>query len=375
MNVSVSKKTGILMIIIGICLIIAGAWWWLSGRYHQSTDNAYIQADKITVSSKLAGFLESGWIDDNQWVKAGTELARIDESDYRNNVRKARASVDAGRAEVNTIDAQVILQQSLIRQAEAAIDADELKLKQTADDVSRYQRLSSQGYSSERELESAQVAYAAAKAELIQAKAALSSQKETLGVLESQRQQAVANVLAEKASLAKADDDLRHVVIQAPETGIVAQRLAKNGEFVGAGTPLFSLVDMSEVWVVANFKETQIHGMKVGQPVSMEVDGYPGQTIRGYIDSFSPGSGAEFSILPPQNASGNFTKIVQRIPVKILIPDDQPLNGKLRPGMSVEVSIDTRDDVLQKLPQAGYNNSGLKNSGSGNTELTSAVLR
>ncbi len=352
-----SIKTIIASLLILLVIGCGGYWWFSKGQYIQSTDNAYIHADKTTISSKLPGFLDAGWIRDNQQVIEGAELARIDPDDYTANLKLAQSQTAAAQAEMMRVRAQLVLQDSLIQEARAVIAADQASLKQSMDDVSRYQHLSGAGYSARRKLESAIVAKEAAQAKLTQAQAELDSQQKQKQVLQALLQQAVATINAKEASLEKAQADMDKVVIRAPDNGIIAQRLAQNGEYVGAGTPLFTLMDMSNIWVVANFKETQISNIKPGQPVSVDVDSFSGQPLTGYVQSLSPGSGAEFSVLPPQNATGNFTKIVQRIPVKIIIPGHQALAGKLRPGMSVTVSINTQDESVDLSMLTTTNNN------------------
>lgn len=349
------------IIIASLLILLAmggGGYWWLSeGQYIESTDNAYIHADKTMISSKLPGFIDAGWIKDNQHVIKGDELARIDPDEYTANLKLARSQTAAAQAEMMRVRAQLVLQDSVIQEARAVIAANQVSLKQRMDDVSRYQRLSGAGYSAKRDLESARVAKAAARAKLSQAQAELDRQHKQKRVLQARLQQAIATSNAKEASLEKAQADRDKVVIRAPGDGVIAQRLVQNGEFVGAGTPLFTLMNMNNVWVVANFKETQISHIKPGQPVAIVVDSFSGQPLTGYVQSLSPGSGAEFSVLPPQNATGNFTKIVQRIPVKIIIPDHQALAGKLRPGMSVTVTINTQDKPMDlSLLTTGDNN-------------------
>lgn len=363
-----------LFILVSVVGVLTGGYWWLSyGQYQESTDNAYIRADKTLVSSKLPGFLETGWINDNQRVSEGTVLARIEVDDYRNNREKAQASLDSAKASLNSIVAQTALQHSLIRQAGAAIEADQSALQQAEDDVHRFIRLSRSGYSSQRDLESARVSEDSARARLDQALANLDSQSKQLGVLAAQKQQAEASLASARAALGKADSDLEKVMIRAPEDSIVAQRMVQSGEFVNAGTALFSLMELDTVWIVANFKETQISRIKVGQPVAIEIDSFPGSELTGYIDSFAPGSGAEFSILPPQNATGNFTKIVQRIPVKIVIPQGNELSGRLRPGMSVEVHVNTLDQAVD-LSQLQTRNNNSSADPAERAEVEQAVV-
>ncbi len=374
MPLKLSKKYLTFIVLLLVAIGTSGYWWTTAGRFIESTDNAYIKADKTIISSKLPGFLEAGWIKDNQPVSADTVLARIEADDYRSNLRLAQSKVEAAMADMASVRAQLQLQDSLITEAESAISADQAALAQAKDDVARYTRLTGSGYSSERDLESALVAREAAQAKLEQAEAGLASQRKQKSVLEAKLQQAIANMAATEASLDKASADMKKVVIRAPDNGIIAQRLAKNGEYVGAGTPLFSLVELNTVWVVANFKETQIEHMQLGQPVTIEVDSFPGQDLTGYIESIAPGSGAEFSILPPQNATGNFTKIVQRIPVKIVIPQGQSLAGQLRPGMSLDISVDTRQSAIDlgSITTALNNTSA---TGSAEAKLAANELR
>lgn len=344
-----SKKSIRVMVVVVFILMAAGTlgYWWISvGQYQETTDNAYITADKIIVSTKLSGFVDSRWIKDNQAVLATTLLARIDNKDYQANLLAAQAGVEAAQADIESVKAQLVLQDSLIHEAAAAISANKIALVQAEHDVKRYTHLLDSGFSAEQKLESAVVAQEAARATLSESQAALESKKKQKQVFHANLDQVEASLIKNQAALDKAKDNMAHIMIRAPEDGVIAQRLVKSGEYVEAGAALFSLMDMDTVWVVANFKETQIKNIKSGQPVDIKVDSFSSQIIKGYVDSLSPGSGSEFSILPPENATGNFTKIVQRIPVKIVIPKGQRLAGLLRPGMSTEVTVYTNKGAI-----------------------------
>ena len=315
--------------------------YWTVGRFMVSTDDAYVQADYTTVAPKVSGYIADVLVQDNERVKAGQVLAHIDDRDFRAAEAQAKAGVDAAEAAIGNIDAETVLQQSVIAEARAAIGASQASLKFDRTDVVRYSQLAKDGFASAQRAQQSETARSQSAAELQRDQAALTASQKKIAVLETQRVQAVAERDRAQAVLRQADLNLSYTTIIAPVDGTVGARSLRVGEFVNAGTQLMAVVPLNAAYIVANFKETQLTRMRDGQPVTVEIDSFPGVKITGHVDSLSPASGLEFSLLPPDNATGNFTKIVQRIPVKIVF-DDARLANLLRAGMSVEPIVNTK---------------------------------
>ncbi len=315
--------------------------YWTSGRFMVATDDAYVQADYTTVAPKVSGYIGDVLVRDNQPVKAGQVLAQIDDRDFRAAQAQAKAGVDAAEAAIRNIDAELALQQSVIEEAKAQIAASQASLKFNRTDVVRYSELAKSGYASEQRAQQSETARSQSGADVQRDQAAFMAAQKKVAVLETQRVQAVADRDRAQAVLRQADLNLSYTMIVAPVDGTVGARSLRVGEYVAAGTQLMAVVPLDAAYIVANFKETQLTRVRDGQPVTVKVDSFPGVRITGHVDSLSPASGLEFSLLPPDNATGNFTKIVQRIPVKIVL-DDARLANLLRAGMSVEPTVNTK---------------------------------
>ncbi|TXH85108.1 MAG: HlyD family secretion protein [Rhizobium sp.] len=318
-----------------------GHHYWTVGRFIESTDDAYVKADYTTIAPKVAGYIKDVLVNDNDTVKAGQVLARIDDRDFQAALSQARADLKAADAAIANIDAQIQLQQSLIGQAKATIDASQASLDYAQSDAARQARLISNGAGTQSRAEETQSARKQAAAAVERDQAALVAAQNKVPVLQTQRDQAVAQRDRAAAAVQQAELNLSYTNILAAVDGTVGARSIRVGQYVTSGTQLMAIVPLHSVYVVANFKETQLTYVRPGQPVEIKVDSFPDVAIKGHVDSVSPASGLEFSLLPPDNATGNFTKIVQRIPVKIVI-DDEHLAGLLRSGMSVEPEIDTK---------------------------------
>jgi membrane fusion protein (multidrug efflux system) len=336
-------------VLIGAALLagvaFAGNWgygYWTVGRFIQSTDDAYVKADYTSVAPKVAGYIGKVTVRDNDVVKAGQLLASIDDRDFQNALSQARADVKSAEAAINNLDAQIELQKSVMGQAEATIDASQASLDFAQSDDARSQRLIATGAISRSRAEQSQSLNRQAKAAVERDKAALVAAERRIPVLETQRDQALAQRDRAVAAAHQAELNLSYTRIIAPVDGVVGARGIRVGQYVTAGTQLMAVVPLHSVYVVANYKETQLTHVRPGQSVEIKVDSYPDVKVKGHVDSVSPASGLEFSLLPPDNATGNFTKIVQRIPVRIVI-DGGELDGLLRSGMSVEPEIDTKD--------------------------------
>lgn len=347
------RKAAIL-VVVALVLLLGGAggwYWWKVWRFEQSTDDAYVQSDVTVISPRIEGYIKDVRVEENQRVAAGQILFVIDDRDYAAKAAQAEAAVATEEAAVDTYDRRLDLQRSTIAQAQAEITAAEADQARTERDYQRYKALMSSAYASRQRFETAEADYQKAAAAVAQKEAALVAARGQLTVLRAERDEEKAKRQQTRARLQLARNDLDNTVIRAPVAGIAGNRAGRVGQYVKAGTQLLSLVPLPNVYVTANFKETQLTHMRPGQPAEITVDAYPDQSIEGRVESFAPASGAEFSLLPPDNATGNFTKVVQRVPVRIALPQNGPLASLLRPGLSVTVTVDTRSPPSAKPRQ------------------------
>jgi membrane fusion protein (multidrug efflux system) len=330
--------------------VLSGAVWygwdyWTVGRFQVSTDDAYVKADNTTIAPKVSGYLVAVQVGDNERVKAGQVLARIDDRDFKVALDQAKADVAAAQATVASKHAQLEVQQSVIAAAKATIEVDTATRTFANQENKRYTDLASSGYGSVQNAQAAQSRNAGAEAAIQRDNANLVSALKQVDLIKAELAQAVAAVGRATAIQRQAELNLGYTTITAPIDGVVGNRTLRTGQFVQAGTQLMAVVPLNAVYVVANFKETQLTHVRNGQPVEVTVDGFRGTKLKGHVDSLSPASGLEFALLPPDNATGNFTKIVQRVPVKIAL-DDHSLQGLLRPGMSAEPTVNTKAAVV-----------------------------
>jgi membrane fusion protein, multidrug efflux system len=331
------------LVLLGLVLIGAGSlYWWNELRFLQSTDDAYVQSDVSIISPKIEGYIKKVKVADNQEVAEGAILFVIDDRDFKAKVAQAEAAVATEEASVATYDSRLKLQHAMIDQAAATVQSTEADVARAQQDYKRYSTLMTSDFASRQRFEQAEADARKAEAALARSRAALAAEQNQLAVLHSQQHEADAKLQQARANLQLARNDLDNTVIRAPVTAVAGNRAGQVGQYVKPGTQLLSLVPLARLYVTANFKETQLTRMRPGQIAEVSVDAYPDQTLEGRVESFAPGSGAQFSLLPPDNATGNFTKIVQRVPVRIALPANSPLAGLLRPGLSVTVSIDTR---------------------------------
>jgi membrane fusion protein (multidrug efflux system) len=331
---------------LAVALGVAGAvdfghYYLTTGRYLEATDDAYVKADSTIIAPKVSGYIAEVLVADNEPVKAGQFLARIDDRDFRTALNQAKADVAASEAAVKNLNAQIQLQEPLIQQQAAAVDAAEANVKFAQEERTRYDGLMKSGSGTVQRAQQTDAALRSQTAQLQQGKAGLIAANKKIEVLSTERAKAVAQLDHARAVEQQAALNLSYTQITAPVDGTVGARSLRVGQYVQAGTQLMAVVPLDAVYVVANFKETQLTHMRNGQPVELYVDSFHSNRLRGRVDSLSPASGLEFALLPPDNATGNFTKIVQRVPVKIVL-DDKALAGRLRPGMSVEATVDTR---------------------------------
>ncbi|MDB6089197.1 MAG: HlyD family secretion protein [Gammaproteobacteria bacterium] len=321
---------------------LASAHYWTTGRFVESTDDAYVKADSTIIAPKVSGYVVALLVQDNQAVKAGQVLARIDERDFRTALDEADANVAAAAASIANLDAQITAQGSIIQQAQAHVAEAQASLSLARRNDARRRQMARVGYGSEEQSDDATTNAAEKAAALTRLQAAYAASRQQIGVLTSQRTLAQAQLSRTRALKRQAELNLSYSALVAPIDGVVGARTVRVGDYVQAGTQLMALVPLQQVYVVANFKETQLTRVEPDQPARVRVDTFPGHDIEGHVQSVAPASGLEFSLLPPDNATGNFTKIVQRIPIKIALPHSSFLAGQLRPGMSVTVSIDTK---------------------------------
>ena len=349
--------------------VVAGAAWygwdyWTVGRYLVSTDDAYVKADSTTVAPKVSGYLHEVLVGDNERVTAGQILARIDQRDFRVALDQAKADVAAARAAIASKQAQLEVQRTAIDAAKATVDVDQATVTFAAQENKRYTDLATTGYGSVQNAQQAQSRNAGAQAAIARDTANLASALKQMDLLKAEIVQANATLARSEAVQSQAQLNLDYTSIVAPIDGIVGNRTLRPGQFVQAGTQLMSVVPATGAYVVANFKETQLTDVREGQPVDIAVDMFPGQVVHGRVDSIAPASGQEFALLPPDNATGNFTKVVQRIPVRIALDGDNNPLVALRPGMSVIPTIETRSQALDRRAAAASRASDKVSGGS-----------
>jgi|ERR1700722_773399 membrane fusion protein (multidrug efflux system) len=321
--------------------------YWTVGRFQVSTDDAYVKADSTTIAPKVSGYIASVLVGDNEPVKAGEMLAKIDDRDFQVALNQANADLEAAKAAVSTKLAAITAQQSVIDAAQATIAVDQATLTFAEQDDKRYAQLASNGYGSVQNAQQAASRLAGGRAAVARDNASLANATKQLDVLKAELTQAQATVARDEAMRSQAELNLSYTTITSAVDGTVGNRTLRVGQYVQAGTQLMAVVPLSAAYIVANYKETQLADVHAGQPVAISVDTYPGVTFTGHVDSIAPASGQEFALLPPDNATGNFTKVVQRIPVKIVLDPGTGFAGELRPGMSVYPTIETRPRAVR----------------------------
>jgi membrane fusion protein (multidrug efflux system) len=340
-----STRRTILIALGIIALIVAAVWlarWWTVGRFIESTDDAYLQADSVTIAPKVSGYITDVYVADNQTVKAGDPLVKLDTRQYQVALDQANATVDAREADIQHAQAQIAQQRANIAQTEAQQQVASVSLRHANDEVARYTPLAATGAETTERLAELKSTRDEAAATLVADGAAVQAARAQITALEAELAQANAQLEGARANAAQSQLDLDNTVVKSALAGRVGDRTVRVGQYVQPGTRMMTVVPVQNTYLEANFKETQIGRMRVGQPVELHVDALPGHTLHGVVDSFSPGTGSEFALLPPENATGNFTKIVQRVPVRIRIDTGPDTRSVLLPGMSVTVDVDTR---------------------------------
>jgi membrane fusion protein, multidrug efflux system len=342
---------------IGLALLLGAAFlgvrWWTVGRYIESTDDAYLQADSMTVAPKVSGYVAEVYVGDNQTVSAGQALVRIDSRLYQALLSQATATIAARKADIARGEADLLLQRANIEQARAQLQGAQSSEAYAVEQVKRYEPLVSTGAETEERLAELRNARNQATATLAADAAALQSAERQIASTQAQIQQARAQLEAAEANARQTQLDMQDTVVRSTLAGRVGDRAVRVGQYVQPGTRLMTIVPVQDLYLEANFKETQIGLMRAGQPATIHVDALSGTDLHGTVASFSPGTGSQFALLPAQNATGNFTKIVQRVPVRIRLDAGQETRNVLLPGLSVTVRVDTRSgrDAQRRIQQ------------------------
>jgi membrane fusion protein (multidrug efflux system) len=336
-----------------LALASGGAWyghdWWTTGRFIESTDDAYVGGDITVIAPKVAGLIAEVDVTDNQPVHAGDLLAKLDDRDYRAALARADGAVAAADATLVNLEASRRLQDAVIAQAKAEIAAADAEVERTELDLVRYRHLASDQVASMQRLQQADADRKKGAAAAEKARALYAAAQRQLDVIAAQKQQAAAALAQASAERDLAKLNLGYTEIRAPIDGWVGNRTARTGAFASVGSQLLALVPAHGLWVDANFKESQLAQMRQGLPATVVADELSDRVFHGRVASLAPATGAQFSVLPPENATGNFTKLVQRVPVRIALDGDDASLGALRPGLSTTVSVDTRP-ALRRAP-------------------------
>ena len=339
----------LLFALIGVGVLTVGFWyarsWWTVGRFIESTDDAYVGGDVTAIAPHVAGFIAKVAVIDNEHVTAGQLLVALDDRDMRAAYDRTLAILNERRASLDGLRSRVALQKTTIDAAAADLDAKQAQSSFAISDAKRYTSFGNSNAVTRQETEKAVSLGAAAKAAVSSAQAALAGAKQQLVVVQAQIAEAQAKVAEAEAEGATAALNLGYTQLRSPVDGFVGNRAARTGAYVTIGNYLLTIVPAKGLWVDANFKEDQLAHMKVGDAADVVADVAPGLPLHGHIASLAPGTGAIFSVIPPENATGNFTKIVQRVPVRIVLDGEDGALGVLRPGLSTTVSIDTKQST------------------------------
>jgi membrane fusion protein, multidrug efflux system len=343
---SLPKKAKIIIAVMLLSVAVGGAYYLNrheSSASTQTTDDAYVHADFTTVAPQVSGNVSRVLIEDNQIVKAGDLLVKIDERDFVVAVEAAKAQVASTEANITSLQAQLVRQESTIHQAQAVVAADEANLKLAQENQKRYRNLASDGSGTVQALQQAEAQLGTQQAGLEKNRAGLLAARQQVDILKADLEKAKAALAQAKAGQEAAELKLSYTRIMAPFDGTIGQKSVRVGGFVNAGKPLLAVVPLDAVYITANFRETQLAHVRPGQVVEVKIDALPGETLQGKVESLSPASGVSYSPVAPHNATGNFTKIVQRLPVRISINPNQAATTKLRVGMSVMPTISIQE--------------------------------
>jgi membrane fusion protein (multidrug efflux system) len=342
MPAQLKRRLAIFFTLVAIIALAFLAEWYFKGRFYESTDNAYVQGEITRISSQLGARIDEVRVDDNQHVNKGDVLVRLEAADFELAIERARAALATREAEYAQAQSRLTQQGSLIASSQAQVAANQATYDRSRLDLGRAEKLRKPGFVSEERVTTLSADSHVAGSQVDKARADLQSQRQQVTALNADLKRLDAQIANARADLAQAELNLTRCEIRAPLSGTIGQRNARNGQVVQAGAYLLSIVPDQNIWVQANFKETQIGKMQPGQRAELLFDSYPDTPIEGRVESLFAASGAQFSLLPPDNATGNFTKVVQRIPVKLTFAADNPLHGRIRPGMSVTATVDLR---------------------------------
>jgi membrane fusion protein (multidrug efflux system) len=337
------------MVFVGVVALLAlalaayGVQWVLVGRFHVSTDDAYVRANNTTLGARVSGHISAVFSHDNALVHAGEVIFKIDDGDYRIAVDAARTRIETQQATIDRIGRQVVAQESAAEQAKAQLASAEAGLKRANLDYDRQQTLNTRGYATHATFEQSEAGRDQGLAAVKAAQAAFDAARDNVEVAKAQQAEARAQLMELQTTRAKAERDLDFTSVRAPVDGTFSNRMINTGDFIAVGQRLGNVVPLDEIFIDANFKETQLKRIRPGQPVEISVDAYGHRKFAGTVESISPAAGSVFTLLPPDNATGNFTKIVQRLPVRIRVPKDVARQNLLRAGMSVYATIDTTE--------------------------------
>jgi membrane fusion protein (multidrug efflux system) len=342
MPAQLKRRLFIFFLVVLLIALAFFAQWYLKGRFYETTDNAYVQGEITRVSSQLGARVNEVLVQDNQHVDKGQLLVRLEPDDFSLAIDRAQATLATREAERVQAQSKLTQQSSLIAASDAQVQANQATLGRTQIDLARLQKLRTPGFVSEEQVTTMTADSNVARSQVTKAQADAQSQRQQVNALNAEIKRLDAQIATARADLAQAQINMQRTEIHSPISGLIGQRAARNGQYVQTGAYLLSIVPDEDIWVQANFKETQIEHMEVGQSAELTFDSFPGTPIQGKVNSLFAASGAQFSLLPPDNATGNFTKVVQRIPVKLTFAPDNPLHGKVRPGMSVTVSVNIK---------------------------------
>ncbi|SKA94997.1 membrane fusion protein, multidrug efflux system [Pseudomonas extremaustralis] len=343
MPAPLKRRLFIFVFIVSLIALGFFAHWFFKGRFYESTDNAYVQGEITRVSSQLGARIADVKVGDNEHVQKGQLLVKLEDDDFHLAVDRANAALAMREAERTQAQSKLTQQASLIAAGEAKVASSQASLGRSQIDLSRAQTLRKPGYVSEERVTTLSADNHIARSQVSMAQADLQGQRQQVNALNAEIKRLDALIANARTDLAQAELNVTRSEIHAPISGLVGQRAARNGQYVQAGAYLLSIVPDQDIWIQANFKETQIGHMQPGQKAELTFDAYSDTPIEARVDSLFAASGAQFSLLPPDNATGNFTKVVQRIPVKLTFAADNPLKGKIRPGMSVTVKVNIKD--------------------------------
>ncbi|MEJ8309891.1 HlyD family secretion protein [Agrobacterium larrymoorei] len=355
------KRKSVLLPIIGLALLAGAAWYgydyWTTGRFMVSTDDAYVHGDIAVISPKVSGYVAKVDVVANQQVKAGDPLVTLDDGDYRLALEQAEAQLATQQLSLNRIDAQIAGGEAALAQAVAQKGALDAALQGAEINNKRATELQSKDVGTAASADNARIALEQAKANLAAGQANVVAAEANIALLKAQRKEAEGSIKSLELARDKAARDLSFTVLRAPYDGVIGNLSVQTGDLVSAGKRLASLVPMSQLYVDANFKETQLAEVVPGSKVKVHVDAFDDDAIEGTVQSISPASGSVFSMLPPENATGNFTKVIQRVPVRIVLSKEDIDKHHLRAGLSVVVDVDTRTAPKQADTQAAQNQS------------------